>query len=134
MSRMQDIFAAHPHAAGSNGAVALQCVESCMECSNVCSTCADACLSEAAVADMVRCIRLNLDCADICDTTGRLIARAGKRDADTLRAQLQACASACRACERSCREHASHMDHCRICAEACAECANACDAMAAAIV
>jgi hypothetical protein len=37
--------------------------------------CADACLGEQDVQMLVCCIRLNLDCADVCATTGRLLAR-----------------------------------------------------------
>ena len=41
----------------------------------VASPCADDCLSEDDHADLVRCIRLDLDCADVCDATGRILTR-----------------------------------------------------------
>ncbi len=85
--------------------------------------------------DMRQCIRVCLDCADVCETTGRLIARPSARDADTLRLQLEACAEACRVCGEECARHgAAGMEHCRVCAEACRACADACEAMAAALV
>src|SRR5919202_5203932 len=45
------------------------------DCAQTCTACANACLGEPQVQDLVRCIRLNLHCADVCDTTGRLISR-----------------------------------------------------------
>jgi hypothetical protein len=100
----------------------------------VCATCADACLEEDDVADLVQCIRLLLDCSDICDATGRLIARAGRRDERTLEAMLEACARVCRACGAECAGHAETMRHCRVCADMCGRCAVACEAMTNALV
>ncbi len=34
------------------------------------------------VAELTKCIRTNLDCADICDTTGRLLSRHTGYDAN----------------------------------------------------
>jgi hypothetical protein len=91
-------------------------------------------MEESDAASLSACIRTNLDCADICAATARLLARPGKQDADTLRAQLEACMTTCRACAEECDRHAEKMEHCRICAESCRACAEACDAMMAAIV
>ncbi len=46
------------------------CIEACFECAQACTACADACLSEDRVAELTKCIRTDLDCADICETTG----------------------------------------------------------------
>jgi hypothetical protein len=43
-----------------------QAVQSLQECAVVCTVCADACLTEAMVAELRRCIRLNGNCACIC--------------------------------------------------------------------
>jgi hypothetical protein len=51
------------------------CIDVCFDCAQTCTACADACLSESMVAELTKCIRTNLDCADICDTTGRLLSR-----------------------------------------------------------
>jgi hypothetical protein len=56
-----------------------------MECAQACTACADACLSEQNVADLAKCIRSNLDCADICDTTGRVLSRHTGYDANITR-------------------------------------------------
>jgi hypothetical protein len=38
-------------------------------------SCADACLAEDLVKELTQCIRLNLDCADVCNITGRIATR-----------------------------------------------------------
>ncbi len=83
----------------------------------------------------MRCIRLNLDCADICETTGKVLLRQTETDVTVLRAQLQACAAACRACGGECQSHAEGMDmeHCRVCAESCRRCAEACEKLLASL-
>lgn len=134
MKQLAAMLASHPAPAHSDGDIARACVEACYECSAICSTCADACLSEQNVEKQVLCIRLNLDCADVCAVTGRLFARPSERDAPALALQLEACAAMCRACGDECARHASHMEHCRICAESCRRCADACDRMRAALV
>jgi hypothetical protein len=134
MSKLHRMLESHPEPAGSNGAEAQRCIEACAECAQTCTVCADACLSEDDVAGMVNCIRLNLDCAEVCRVTGTLMTRPSHRDAPALRAQLQACIEMCRACAAECAGHGEHMEHCRICAEACTACAEACEAMAAALV
>lgn len=134
MKQLESMLASHPAPAHSDGDVARACVEACYECSAICATCADACMSEDNVGKQVLCIRLNLDCADVCEVTGRLFARPSERDARALELQLEACAAFCRACGDECARHAPHMEHCRICAESCRRCADACDRMRGALV
>jgi uncharacterized membrane protein len=134
MDRVRRMFQSHPAPASDAGDEAFALVQAAAECAFTCTTCADACLEEDDPAAQRRCIRLNLDCAEICSVTARLIARPGPQDSRLLRAQLDACATACRACAEECDKHAGHMDHCRICAEACRSCADACDRMKDAIV
>jgi len=100
------------------------------DCAQTCTACANACLGEPHVQDLVRCIRLNLHCADLCDTTGRLISR--QENPQLARAVLEACALVCRLCAEECDGHAS-MEHCRICAEACRRCEQACQKVLAAL-
>ncbi len=104
-----------------------------VDCSQTCTACADACLSEDMVADLRKCIRSNLDCADICDVTARILSRHTGYDANITRAQLEACIAACRACGDECEQHAGMHGHCRICAEACRECEAACTDLLSAI-
>ena len=89
--------------------------------------CADDCLGEESVQELTACIRLNLDCADICATTGRVVSRQTGYDAEVTSAVLRACIEACRSCADECEIHAAHaMEHCKICAEECRRCEQAC--------
>ena len=103
-----------------------RCVEACFECAQACTACADACLSEDAVAELVKCIRTNLDCADICDTTGRVLSRHTGYDANLTRSVVEACAAACKSCGDECERHADMHGHCRVCVDACRRCEEAC--------
>ena len=88
--------------------------------------CADACLGEEEFAPLVRCIRLNLDCDDVCDVTGRLLSWQTEPNWTVLRAQIEACVAACRACAAACERYAEHHEHCQICAASCRRCEEAC--------
>jgi hypothetical protein len=95
-------------------------------CSQACTACADACLSEESVSELTKCIRTNLDCADICATTSAVLSRHTDYDANISRSLLEACATACLACASECAMHADLYEHCRICADACTQCEVAC--------
>jgi hypothetical protein len=103
-----------------------ECIDACVVCAQACTACADACLGEDGVADLVTCIRTDLDCADVCEATGRVLSRHTGYDADLTRAVLEACATACRSCGDECESHAGMHEHCRVCAEACRRCERAC--------
>jgi hypothetical protein len=81
------------------------------------------------VVDLRRCIRLNLDCAEICAATGAVLSRQTMPDTSLIRAQLAACAEACRVCAEECERHAEMHEHCRVCAECCRRCEKACRAL-----
>lgn len=106
------------------------CIEACFECAEACTACADACLGEDMLAELAKCIRTNMDCADICQTTGRALARHTGYDANVTRAFLEACIAACKACAEECERHAA-MEHCSICADACRTCERSCQELLA---
>src|SRR3546814_743845 len=83
-------------------------------------------LSEDMVAELTKCIRTNLDCADLCAATGSIFSRHTGYDANLTRAALEACRVACASCADECEQHADMHEHCRICAEACRRCEKAC--------
>lgn len=124
---VQQMLETHPGSPQFERAALQECIEACFDCAQTCTACADACLGEEQVQQLVRCIRLNLDCADICDTTGQVLSRQTEPEPSLLRAQLQACAEACRTCGAECERHADHHEHCRVCAEACRRCEDACE-------
>lgn len=106
------------------------CLQACQDCADACRTCADACKAEATPDMMADCIKLDLECAAVCDATVQLLSRAPAANPNDVAAQLAKCADACGACAMECESHTS-MEHCGVCAEACRECETACkDAMA----
>lgn len=102
-------------------------------CAQACTGCADACLSEANVGMFAKCIRIDLDCADICAATIRVLSRHTGYDANISRSLLEACATACRSCRDECQQYAGTHEHCRICAEACRVAEQACRDLLAAM-
>ncbi|OLB80734.1 MAG: four-helix bundle copper-binding protein [Actinobacteria bacterium 13_2_20CM_2_71_6] len=102
------------------------CVQECLNCTQASTACADACLADLGRVDLARCTSAALDCADLTGVTVRMVTRQTGYDAELLRAVLQACIEACRACYDECRKHALEHEHCRVCGEACQRCAKAC--------
>ena len=133
MSHAEEMLRTHPQFSISTNPALAACIEACFECAQTCTMCADACLGEEHVAHLRRCIRLNLDCADICAATGRLLARQTETDWMLIRSQVQVCLTACQLCATECEQHASMHEHCRVCAEACRRCEAACQALLTAI-
>jgi hypothetical protein len=129
MAYAQRMLEAHPWPGHVDRSVLAECIEACVECAQACQSCADACLSEESVADLRKCIRLNLDCDDVCSATARVLTRQTEYDAPLSRALVEVCRQACATCGEECESHASHHEHCRICAEACRRCEQACAAL-----
>jgi len=101
-------------------------IKACFACEESCSSCADACLGEESPADMARCIRLDLICADVCGATGRALSRQGT-PTGAVTHLLQACRSIAELCAAECGRH--EHEHCQLCADACRACVEACSAL-----
>ena len=99
------------------------CISACRQCAIVCRTCADACLREDDVKAMAECIRLNMDCASVCDTAARLMVS----DSEFAQTFCGICADICHRCEKDCGSH--HMQHCQESAKMCKHCAMLCSEM-----
>jgi hypothetical protein len=123
---VHEMIDTHPESPSFDREAVARCIEECFHCAVTCTSCADACLGEETVYDLVRCIRLNLDCADTCEMTGHMLIRQTAAEPQVVRAALEACAEACRACGEECERHAGHHEHCRLCAEACRTCERSC--------
>jgi hypothetical protein len=93
-------------------------------CASECSKCAIACLGEEDVAMMANCIKLDLDCAEICKTVASFASRS------SIHAQhlMKECIEICKACASECEKH-SHFEHCKKCAEVCRICIDECTSM-----
>ncbi|MDX9741058.1 MAG: four-helix bundle copper-binding protein [Gammaproteobacteria bacterium] len=124
---VHEIIATHPDVHGSVNHALLDCIEHCFDCEQACIVCADACLAEEEVDALKQCIRLNLDCADVCRATGSMASRRTGSNELLLREMLEVCRAACEICGQECRRHAAEHAHCRVCAEACAECRDSCE-------
>lgn len=96
-------------------------LEALQNCITECNHCATACLNESDVKMLRKCIKLDLDCADICSLGAVLSAR----ESEYANQILKECAKICKACAEECEKH-THMEHCKRCAEACRKCAEAC--------
>ena len=101
-------------------------IDAMSDCAQACAADTDADLGEQDVAAMVRCIRLCLNCADVCTATARVTSRPADYDTHVTRPLLEACVAICRSCGDECERHAATHEHCRICAEACRRCERAC--------
>jgi hypothetical protein len=100
-------------------------IDAISDCAQACTADTDADLGEQDLTEMVRCIRLCLDCTDICAATVGVISRPADYDPDVVRPLLQACVAICKSCGEECERHVA-MPHCRVCAEACRRCEQAC--------
>ncbi len=98
------------------------CIDACFACAVTCTSSAAACTRQTWNDELIRCIRLNLDCADLCDTVGRALSRQARPDWDILRVEVRACATICEACARECELHSQQFDHFAACAKACRHC------------
>lgn len=94
-------------------------------CVAECNHCITACLDEQNAQMLSKCIKLNIDCAQICSLTASLLAR-GSEHGEHL---MKECAEVCDACAEECEKY-SHLEHCKKCAEACRACAEECSVMA----
>jgi hypothetical protein len=126
MTYASQILNAYPRTPGVDSRVLAAAIDALNDCAQVCISDADDDLSEQNLADMVKCIRLCLDCADICTATARVTGRQTEYDADVTRPLVEACIVACRSCADECDHHAKMHEHCRVCAEACRRCETAC--------
>ena len=126
MSYARQMLGSYPRTATVDTALLAATIDALSDCAQACAADVDANLAEPDLADMVRCIRLCLDCTGICTATGRVISRLADYDPGATRPLLQACAAICKSCGDECERHAPHMEHCRVCLGACRRCEQAC--------
>jgi Domain of Unknown Function (DUF326) len=100
-------------------------IDAMTDCAQACTADNAADLGEQNLADMVRCIRLCLDCTDVCTAAAGVTSRLVSYDPSVLRPLLESCVAICRSCGDECERHAA-MPHCQVCAVACRRCEQAC--------
>lgn len=96
------------------------------DCVTECNHCTSACLEEQDVQALAKCIKLNMDCAEICT----LIAGYAARGSAHTMHLMEECAEICDACAVECEKFADQYDHCKKCAAVCRACAEECRTMA----
>lgn len=101
-----------------------QLIAALYQCALACNFCAASCLEEDDVKMLKACIRLDMDCAQICTLTAALLARGSEHGKHL----LKECAEICGLCATECEKHAPEMEHCKECAAACRKCEEACKA------
>jgi Domain of Unknown Function (DUF326) len=101
-------------------------IDALSDCAQACIADVDADLSEQNVTEMVTCIRLCLDCADVCTAAMGVTSRQAAYDANVTGPLLEACVAICKSCGEECERHARHHEHCRVCGQACRRCEQAC--------
>ncbi len=84
------------------------------DCARVCESDMTADLMEKDVKIMVRCVQLDIDCAEICALTSNYLSR-NSEFAYPITGQ---CALVCDACAEECEKHPD-MPHCVECARVC---------------
>lgn len=102
-----------------------RCIEACYLCAAACDNCAASCLKEEHIDMMRDCIRLDMQCANLC----RLAAQFMAQDSDEAKKLCLLCAEVCQKCAAECGKH--QHDHCQHCAQACQRCAEECRKMTA---
>jgi hypothetical protein len=115
MSYARQPLATYPGTVNADAAALAATIDALSDCAQACAADADADLSEQNLAEMVRCIRLCLDCTDVCTATLGVVSRQTDYDPTITRPLLQACVATCKSCGDECSRHAPHYEHCRVC-------------------
>jgi hypothetical protein len=70
MSYARQMLDSYPRTVNVDASVLAAAIDAISDCAQACTADTDADLSEQNLAEMVKCIRLCLDCTDICTATG----------------------------------------------------------------
>jgi hypothetical protein len=134
MSYARQLLETYPNTSRIDAGVLAAAIDALGDCVQACTADVDADLSETDdLAHMVKCVRLCLDCTDVCAATLGVVSRPAEWDAAVTKPLLQACVAICKSCGDECERHASTMAHCRVCEESCRRCEKACRELLAAI-
>jgi hypothetical protein len=126
MSYARQLVDTYPGTLNADAGVLAATLDALSDCAQACAADADADLAEQNLAEMVRCIRLCLDCTDVCTATLGVVSRQTAYEPTITRPLLEACVATCKSCGDECARHAPHYEHCRVCEQACRRCEQAC--------
>jgi hypothetical protein len=125
VSYTRQMLDTYPRTADIDPDVLAAAIDALDDCTQACNADTAADLTEPDLAEMVTCIRLCLDCVDVCTATAAVLSRLNGYDPTVIRPLVEACIAICRSCGDECERH-SDMPHCRVCAQACRRCEQAC--------
>lgn len=126
MSYARQLLDAYPGTLNADAGVLAATIDALSDCAQACIADADDDLHEQNLAEMVTCIRLCWDCADVCSATLGVVTRQTAYDASVTKPLLEACMAVCKSCGDECQRHARHHQHCGVCEQACRRCEQAC--------
>ena len=95
MSYARQLLDACPGTLTADAGVLAATIEALSDCAQACIADADDDLREQNLAEMVTCIRLCWDCADVCTATLGVVTRQAASDASVTRPLLEACVAVC---------------------------------------
>jgi hypothetical protein len=133
MSYARQMLDTYPRTVNVDAGLLAAAIDALSDCVQACNADNAADLGEKNVTEMVTCIRLCLDCADVCTATLGVTSRQASYDASVTRPLLQACVAICKSCGDECGRHAQMHEHCRVCEQACRRCEQACRELLAAL-
>jgi hypothetical protein len=126
MSYARTLLNTYAGSLNADAGVLAAAIDALSDCTEACIADTEADLNEPDLAEMVACIRLCLNCADVCAATMGVVTRQGEYDPNVTRPLLEACIAICSSCGDECARHAPHMPHCRVCEQVCRRCEQAC--------
>ncbi len=129
MSYARQLLDAYSGTLNADAGVLAATIDALSDCAQACIADADDDLHEQNLAEMVTCIRLCWDCADVCTATLGVVTRQTAYDASVTKPLLEACIAVCKSCGDECQRHARHHQHCGVCEQACRRCEQACRAL-----
>jgi hypothetical protein len=126
MSFAKQLLHAYPRKVDVDADLLAATIDALNDCTEACTADTDADLGDESVATMVACIRLGLDCADVCTATARVTSRPTAYNPRVSQPLLEACVAVCALCGDECERHADTHPHCQLCAQACRRCEQVC--------
>lgn len=125
MTDTEAILSAAGGSARPEVVAAVDALRDCEQASNACA------VAMVAAGDMLTEVRRDLDCADVCTATERILSRGPAADPSLVAAIVQAAALACEASAAACGARAEEHRHCQLHAAKARACADALHALIA---
>jgi hypothetical protein len=102
------------------------CIDAAFKAVQANMACAEIGLDVADARLLIKCIRLNGECADMGVATGWMLSRGPHPDREKLKRQLEACVRVCQETAAECERLGPLYPHTKACATACKRCIAAC--------